>query len=145
MTWFNPYGFIFIIIIMIPNIIFAIKQKDGFANKWNNKPVEILEQIGRYGCFATMIFNVPFTSFGFPSDESFAVYLVSNTALIAIYCVIWIICFRRNNTFRALSLSIPPSAIFLLSGILSRSIILTVAAVIFAPCHIFISYMNAKK
>ena len=145
MSWFNPYGLIFIIIIMIPNIIYAIKCKDGFKNKWNNKVVEILEQAGRYGCFITMIFNIPFTVSGFSSDKAFAVYLIANTILTMAYCLIWFICFRRNNTFRALSLSILPSAIFLLSGILSRSIILTAAAVIFAPCHIFISYMNAEK
>ena len=49
MEWFNYYGLIIIAIIMIPNIIFAIKHKEGFANKYQNKAVEIMEQIGRYG------------------------------------------------------------------------------------------------
>lgn len=34
MKWFNLYGLIFIIVIMVPNIIFAAKCKDGFENKY---------------------------------------------------------------------------------------------------------------
>lgn len=144
MSWFNPYGLVFIILIMIPNIIFAIKCKDGFENLWSNKAVEIPEQIGRYGCFGTMIFNIPFTAFGFTSDEAFAVYLIADTVLILSYCLIWIVCFRKNSIFRALALSIIPSVVFLFSGIISRSILLIISSVIFAPCHILISYKNAR-
>ena len=145
MAWFNPYGLVFMVLIMIPNIVFSVKCKNGFENVWSNKAVEMLEQIGRYGCFATMIFNVPFTAFGFPSNEAFAVYLIADTVLILAYCLIWIVCFRKNNTFRALALSILPSAVFLFSGIISRSVLLVIAALIFAPCHILISCKNVKK
>lgn len=130
---------------MIPNIIFAIKCKDGFENRWNNKLIETLEQIGRFGCFGFMIVYIPKTWFGWQSDEAFAVYLIADTVLILAYCVIWAVCFKKNNMFKALSLSIIPSAIFLLSGILSRSVLLIISAVIFAPCHILISYKNAQK
>ena len=34
---FNVFGLIFIVLIMVPNIIYAIKCKYGFNNKWNNK------------------------------------------------------------------------------------------------------------
>ena len=64
MKRFNLYGLIFIVIIMIPNIIFAAKCKDGFENKYKNKLVETLEQIGRFTCFGTMIINIPGTLFG---------------------------------------------------------------------------------
>ncbi len=30
MEWFNVFGLLFIAVVMIPNIIFAIKCKDGF-------------------------------------------------------------------------------------------------------------------
>nr|WP_330381163.1 hypothetical protein [Agathobacter rectalis] len=57
MEWFNVFGLIFIAVIMIPNVVFAIKCKDGFDNKWNNKYVEVTEQVGRLGCFGFMIIN----------------------------------------------------------------------------------------
>ena len=145
MEWINIYGLIFIVIIMIPNIIFAVKCKDGFENKRSNKFVEITEQIGRFGCFGFMIINIPKTWLGWRSDEAFAVYLIVDAILVLFYCAIWIVCFKKNSVFRALSLSVIPSILFLFSGIMSRSILLTVSSVIFAPSHIMISYRNAKR
>lgn len=144
MEWLNVLGLVMVAVIMIPNILFAMKCKDGFVNKWNNKSVETVEQIGRFGCFGFMIINIPGTWFGWWSDEAFAVYLVVDAVLVTLYCVIWAVCFRKSSVFRALALSIIPSVLFLFSGIMSRSILLTIAAVLFAPSHILISYQNAK-
>lgn len=144
MGWFNVFGLIFIVVIMIPNIVFAIKRKYGFDNKWDNKFVEFIEQAGRFGCFGFMIFNIPGTWFGWWSDEAFALYLIVDGILVMLYCAIWIICFKKNSVFRALALSVIPSVLFLFSGIISRSVLLTVASVLFAPSHIAISYRNAK-
>ncbi len=145
MGWINIFGLVFMIIIMIPNVIFALKCKDGFENRWENKAVEVLEQIGRYGCFSFMVINIPKTWFGWASDEAFALYLIVDAVLIIAYCVIWVVCFKKNSVFRALSLSMIPSAIFLFSGIMSRSVLLMISAVVFAPCHILISYKNARS
>lgn len=144
MEWLNVFGLVMVAVIMIPNVLFAMKCKDGFVNKWNNKSVETVEQIGRFGCFGFMIINIPGTWFGWWSDEAFAVYLVVDAVLVTLYCVIWAVCFRKSSVFRALALSIIPSVLFLFSGIMSRSILLTIAAVLFAPSHILISYQNAK-
>lgn len=141
----NIFGLVFMVIIMIPNVIFALKCKDGFESRWENKAVEVLEQIGRYGCFAFMVINIPKTWFGWASDEAFALYLIVDAVLVTAYCVIWAVCFKKNSVFRALSLSIIPSVIFLFSGIMSRSVLLMISALIFAPCHILISYKNARS
>ena len=122
----------------------AIKCKDGFDNKWNNKYVEVTEQVGRLGCFGFMIINILGTGFGWWSDEAFALYLIVDTILVMLYCAIWIICFKKNSVFRALALSIIPSMLFLFSGIMSRSVLLIIASVLFAPSHIVISYKNVK-
>lgn len=142
--WLNIPGALFVVVIMIPNIIYAMKCKDGFENKWNNKIVETVEQVGRFGCFGFMIFHIPGTWFGWWSEEAFAIYLIVNTMLIILYCFIWTICFKKNTIFRALALSIIPSVVFLFSGIMSRSILLIVSALLFSPTHIMISYRNAK-
>ena len=144
MGWLNVFGLVMVAVIMIPNILFAMKCKGGFVNKWNNKSVETVEQIGRFGCFGFMIINIPGTWFGWWSDEAFAVYLVVDAVLVTLYCVIWAGCFRNSSVFRALALSIIPSVLFLFSGIMSRSILLTIAALLFAPSHIMLSYQNAK-
>lgn len=144
MEWLNVFGLVFIVVIMIPNIIFAIRCKGGFENRWNNKIIGIIEQIGRFGCFGFMIFNVPGTWFGWWSKDAFAIYLIIDTLLIALYCAMWIICRKKNNVFRALALSIIPAIIFMFSGVMSRSLLLIIATILFAPTHILISYKNAK-
>lgn len=144
MNWFNIYGLIFIVIIMIPNIVFALKCKDGFANKYNNKFVELFEQIGRFGSFIFMILNIPKTYFGFYFNNGLILYLIVDSILVALYCLIWAICFKKPSVFRALSLSIIPSILFFYSGVMIRSILLIIFSLIFAPCHILISYKNAK-
>ena len=144
MGWFNIFGLVFIVVIMIPNIVFAIKCKEAFENKWSNKVVELLEQIGRFGCFGFMIFNVPGTWFGWWSDEAFAIYLIVDSLLIVLYCIIWVICWKKNNVFRALALSIIPAVVFMFSAVMNRSILLIIASMLFAPTHIMISYKNVK-
>lgn len=144
MEWINIFGTAFIVIIMVPNIIYALKCKEGFENRWNNKVVEIIEQIGRFGCFGFMVVNIPGTWFGWWSDEAFAMYLIVNSILIVLYCLIWFICFRKNTIFKAVALSVIPSVIFLFSGIMSRSVLLIVASLLFSPAHILISYKNAR-
>lgn len=149
MDWFNPYGLVIMAIIMIPNIVFAARCKDSFENSWKNKAVEALEQISRFACFGLMIFNIPCTYQGFWFDKSLAVYLTVNGVLVALYCAVWTACFRKNSLFRAVSLSVLPSLVFLFSGIMLLSCPLIGAAAVFAPCHILISVKNfclsAKK
>lgn len=144
MKWYNAFGMIIIAVILIPNIAFAIKFKDGFENKYKNKAVEIVEQIGRYGCFVFMMFNIPGTVFGWWFDKAAVVYMSVDAVLALAYCVIWIVCFKKNSLFRALALSIIPSVLFPFSGIVSLSILLIVASLLFAPSHILLSYKNAK-
>ena len=144
MEWLNIWGMIFIVVIMIPNIIFAHKYKDGFGNAHISRIIICTEQIGRYGCIGFMIFNIPGAWFGWWSNEAFAIYLIIDSLLIVLYCAIWFVFWGKNNVFRASALSIIPSVIFLFSGVMSRSILLIIVTILFAPTHILISYKNAK-
>ena len=143
MKWFNGFGLFFIVLILIPNIIFAVKNSGSYTNKYQNKRVEFLEQIGRYGCIVFMIFNIPRTYFGWWFPGGLVCYLLVNAFLLCFYYGIWIFYRKKNNSFKALSLSILPSVMFLFSGIACRSILLILSASVFAPTHIFISYKNA--
>lgn len=145
MEWLNIFGLVLMVIIMVPNIIYSIKCKDSFENKWNSKVVEFVEQIGRFGCFGFMIINIPGTYWGWWSSEAFTVYIIVDVILALFYSIIWIVCFRKNSIFKALSLSIIPSVLFLFSGIMSRSILLVISSILFAPSHILISYKNARR
>lgn len=84
MGWFNYYGLAVMAIIMIPNIIYAIKHTDDVM-AYNNKPALIAEQIGRFGCIALMIFNIPYTYFNFWFNNALIAYLAINSSLCLAY------------------------------------------------------------
>lgn len=144
MSWFNFIGLIFVAVILIPNIVFAAKNKDGFQNFYQNKFVEIFEQIGRFGCFITMFFTPPFLNLGFKINGAKTAYIITGAVLVALYCLGWIVFGKENSVRKSLALSIIPSVLFLESGLLSLNFPLIILSLIFAPCHIIISYKNAK-
>ena len=143
MSWFNFIGLIFVVIILIPNIIFAYTNKDGFQNYYHNKIVETLEQIGRFGCFIFMFLTPPFLNLGFKINGAKTAYIITGAILVALYCLGWIVFRKESSVRKSLALSILPSVLFLESGILSLNFPLIVLALIFTPCHIIISYKNA--
>ena len=132
------------VVIMIPNIIYAIKHKNQVA-VYDNKAAIVFEQIGRYGSFIFMIFNIPYTYIGFWFSFGKIFYITVNAVLLLGYCLSWIVLWNKNGIVKALLLSIIPSLVFILSSILIASIPLFVFAVIFSIAHILISIRNAKK
>ncbi|MCM1546673.1 MAG: hypothetical protein NC033_06550 [Clostridiales bacterium] len=143
MGWFNYTGLAVMAVIMIPNIIYAVKCRDGFENRQQNKALEIAEQIGRYACFALMVFNIPYTYFNFWFKGAFWVYLAVDGILSLAYLIFWAVFRGKGGLARAVALSVTPSVIFLFSGVMLLNIPLTVFAVVFAVCHIRISVMNS--
>lgn len=143
MEWFNLTGLVFVIILLVPNIIFAMKHKDGFENKYHNKAVETLEQIGRFGCFLLMFINLPKVTLGFFFGAGKVIYTVLGGVLLLLYCLGWMLFKNENSVRKSLYLSIVPSLLFFESGVLTLNIPLIALSVVFAVCHITISYKNA--
>ena len=143
MKWFNFYGLIFIAVIMIPNIIFAMKHKDGFVNKYKNKAVETLEQVGRIGCFVFIFFNIQPAVLGYWFKGGWVAYLVSGAVLTVAYVLGWIVFRNESSVRKSMYLSIVPSVLFIVCGVFTLNIPLMVSSLIFTPCHIIISYKNA--
>ena len=142
MDWFNYYGLSIIVVIMIPNILCAIFNKNAFINNFHSKVFETIEQIGRYGCFVLMIFNIPFTFLGFWLRNALAVYLIINGILLFLYLLGWWIFRRKQNAVKQLWLSIIPTVLFLFSGIMIVSVPLIIASILFGIGHITVSYKN---
>ena len=144
MSWFNYYGLIAVAIILIPNIISAVVDKSAFINNYNNKSLLVLEQIGRYGCMAFMVFNIPYTYFNFWFNHALLVYLIVNGILLILYILGWIVFRKGRNIIKMLWLSIIPTLLFLFSGIILLSIPLILFTVCFGIGHITISYKNRQ-
>ena len=145
MEWLNFYGLIFLILIMLPNIVFAATHKAGFENSYRNKYAEIFEQIGRAGCFSFIFIQLPPLVKGYYFRGAMIFYLAVGGALTLTYLAGWVLLWKENSVRKSLLLSIVPSALFLSCGAFTLNYPLLVSAAIFAPCHILISYKNAKK
>jgi hypothetical protein len=139
--WMNIYGLIIMSIVMIPNIIFAIKEKN-FESKYHNNEVEIIEQIGRFGSMGLMIFNIPLLEFGYWFNNGKTVYVVLTGILAVLYCFVWFLYFRKSTLEKAMSLAIIPTIIFLSSGIIQGKVLLIITAILFGIGHIIITYNN---
>lgn len=142
MGWFNYYGVIIMIIIMIPNIIYAVRTEEKNTKESIAKRSLILEQVGRYGSFIFMIFNIPFTYCDFWFAYVLIVYLLVNGVLLLIYVLGWFLLWRKSNLMKALLLSIVPTIVFVFSGVILLNIPLIICSIIFGIFHIKISIKN---
>ena len=142
MCFVNVFGLIIFIVIMIPNGLFFIFNKNGFYNNYKNKLVELFEQIGRYCCFGLMIFNIPYLYKGFWLKEGQTIYLIVNGLFVFLYLLFWIIYWKKDGIIKAILLSVLPSCIFIFSGVMEMYIPLIISSIVFSVCHIRISYMN---
>lgn len=145
MDWFNYYGLIAVAIILIPNILFAFTHKEDFENAYQNKLIAISEQIGRYGCMAFMIINIPYVTIGAWFENALCVYLVVNGTAVTLYSILWCVYWKKNCFLKALSLSVLPSVVFIFSGIMLLNLPLIAFSVLFSFSHITISLKNVRK
>lgn len=141
--WINIFGLIILILILLPNIIYAVKFHNA-ENKCKNKAMNILEQIGRYSSMALMAFNIGIAEFGFSSVKAFVIYYIGNIILLIAYWFSWLLYFKKRTLPISMALAIIPTAIFLLSGITLRHFLLVLSAVVFGIGHVYVTYQNAK-
>ncbi len=143
MGWINLYGLIIVVLILLPNILYAIKRKIT-ENKCHNKAMNITEQIGRYGSMFTMVFNIGFYEFGFPSKTVFDVWLISTVLLLLLYWFGWLFYFDSTQFFAAMLLAIIPSILFVSNGFLLGNWLLLIFGSIFSVGHIYVTYQNSR-
>ncbi len=136
--WINLFGGIMIMLMMIPNIIYGIKNRDGEKQPYSGIMV-IVEQVGRYACIIFMWLPLLVWKFGFKSVGEMVLYVAGNVLLLVMYYVFWIFYSKRKTKKRALALAILPTCIFLMSGLLLRHWLLVISAVLFGAGHIFIT------
>ena len=143
--WINLFGAGIIVLIMIPNIIYAAGQKQDETQIEVPRGLSACEQVGRYGCIILMWLPLLVWKFGFGSVEEFLIYLIGNGALLLCYYLSWMLYSRKKTLSVAMALAIIPTAIFLLSGILLHHWLLVAFAILFGACHCTITYMTHKE
>lgn len=141
--WINVIGLVIVLSILIPNIFYALKFRGG-ENKCTNKVMNVIEQIGRYGCMLLMVLHIGKNEFGFGSTATFFVYLIGNALLILGYWLVWILYFFKQSKWKSMILAVLPTLIFLLSGMALQHVFLIIAAILFGAGHIYVTWKNVE-
>lgn len=141
MNWINIYGLVIVILLLIPNVMFAVKLH-SFENKCRNRTMIILEQLGRYGSMFFMVFSIGLYESGFPSKTAFVLWLIITALLLLLYWLFWFLFFRSPHTKLPILLAVLPSALFVANGILLRHWLLIICGILFSIGHIYITYQN---
>ena len=139
--WINVFGAIIVVLMLVPNVVYALKNR-GEENRCTNRWMNLLEQIGRYGCITFMWFPLLVGKFSFRSVPEMTLYLGGNGALLAVYWFVYARYLRERTRRRALTLAVVPACIFLMSGLLLRHWLLVVFALFFAVGHICVTMQN---
>lgn len=142
-SFINLCGLLIVVIMLIPNVIYAIKVKDVSYRKVHIA-IGVLEQVGRYGSMLLMILPLGMKEFGFASVAEMFVYLFGNVILLVVYLTTWIFYYKKRSLFSAMMLAVVPTLIFLISGITLRHVLLIITAVVFGVAHGYITYQNYK-
>ncbi len=140
--WINVFGACIVILMLIPNILYAVRNK-GEKNACTNRFANAAEQAGRYACIILMWLPLLVWKFGFAGMPEMLAYMVGNGCLLAAYWFVFARYLKAKTPKRALILAILPACIFLLSGLLLRHWLLAASAVLFAAGHIYVTWKNA--
>lgn len=141
--WINILGLVFVVLLLIPNIIYAFIFRDQ-KNQCDSKFMNILEQIGRYSSMFLMVFNIGIAEFGFSSVGVFLLYGLGNTFLMLAYWIVWMFYFHKKSFWKMMALAIIPTCMFVFSGITRGNILLIVSGAVFGIGHVYVTYQNTK-
>ena len=139
--WINIFGAVIVGIMLLPNIFFAIKNKN-IENKCKNVFMNGIEQFGRYACVILMWLPLMVGKFSFQSVAEMLLYLFGNGILLLAYLITWGFHVKNPTGKSALVLSVLPSLIFMISGVLLRHWLLFLAAILFGSGHIYVTKQN---
>lgn len=142
-NWINLFGGVIVLLILIPNIIYALKNKEETPEK-SNIVIIITEQVGRYACMLLMIVPLFVGEFGFSPLEFMFNYLIGNLILLVFYYIFWVLFAKNKSLDKALALAAIPTLIFINSAISVKHWTLLVFALLFGASHIYITYKNNK-
>lgn len=139
---FSYVGLIFLLMLFVPNIIWARNIPSGYSAEGESKVLGVFERIGEA---ASTCCALIFSDFNPRPWSSWCLWLVAAFGLMVLYEMWWIRYFRSERTlgdFYGNFLGIPvpgavlPVAAFLLLGVYGRVIWMIIAAIILGIGHI---------
>jgi hypothetical protein len=147
---FSYIGLIYLLMLWIPNSMWAKRKPEGYDPSGENKVLLVFERIGQMFCTSAILL---FTDYNLRSANLWTVWFVASAALMILYGGNWVRYFRSKQTvadfYRPL-FGIPapgatlPVTAFLLLGIYGKVIWLIIASVVLGIGHIGIHLRHIK-
>ena len=148
---FSYVGLIFLLMLTVPNLIWAKHLPQGYTAEKENKVLLIFERVGQV---LTTCCALIFSDFNIHSWTNWSWWLIVSFAFMVMYEIWWIRYFsgkKRLKDFYSSFLGIPvagatlPVIAFFLLGIYGRVIWLMISVVVFGIGHIGIHLQHRKE
>ena len=150
---FSYVGLIFLVMLMVPNIIwtrFQPKDYDKYAEN-ENRVLLAFERIGEVSVSCIVLV---FSDFNINTWSAWSWWLVAAFALMILYEIFWVRYFKSPRTMldfysKLLGIPVPgatlPVVAFMLLAVYGKNVILAAAVVILGIGHIGIHLMHRKE
>ena len=148
---FSYIGLIYMLMLQVPNIVWARRKPDGYDPSGENKALLAFERMGQALCTASILL---FTYYNPQTFEPWTAWFIASALLMVLYEGYWFRYFRSTQTIRdfyrplfgipAPGATLPVTA-FLLLGLYGRVIWLIVSSVILGIGHIGIHMQHIKE
>lgn len=148
---FSYIGLIYLLMLWVPNSLWARRKPQGYDPSGENKLLLILERGGQILCTASILF---FTDYNPRIIEPRTAWFFVSASLMILYEIYWIRYFRSNRSvfdFYRPIICIPapgatlPVTAFLILGIFGRVIWLIIASIILGIGHIGIHLQHIRN
>ncbi len=141
----NIYGFLFAVILLIPDIIFAKTHRID-RSIFNNRAMLYIERIGKYCSLFLMGINIGILEEGFTAPVMKIFWLAAVSIMTVICIVLWIFCFKRETKLIAYCITVITALIFMLSGLLQVKTLLLTFGFVYLIGQLYVTkkYMETK-
>lgn len=148
---FSYVGLIFMLMLLIPNLLWMKKQPQGYSAEKENRFLALLERVGEA---LTTCCALIFSDFNLRQWSNWSWWFVTASALMVMYEIWWIRYFkseRRLTDFYSSFLGIPvagatlPVLAFFLLGVYGKVVWMLMASIILGIGHIGIHLQHRRE
>lgn len=148
---FSYMGFVFLLLLIVPNLIWAKNKPHGYNNDHENKALLIFERVGQVFVSSTVLM---FKDFNLQKWSMWSWWLIAAIVLMLLYECWWLRYFKSAKNlvdFYSSFLGIPvagatlPVAAFFMLSIYGKVIWLTIAVIILGIGHIGLHLEHRKE
>lgn len=148
---FSYVGLIFLLMLMIPNLIWVKKKPQGYSAENENKILVLFERAGE---ILTTCCALIFSDFNWQGLSAWSFWLAGAAVLMILYEIWWVRYFisgRRLDDFYSSFLGVPvagavlPVLAFVLLSVYGRVIWMLIASIILGIGHIGIHLQHRKE